>query len=409
MLQSIFFSMPLFVCGILSVELALSLLRWQSPARRWLLAWALTATVLYGGHLVFFHRLTAWLPLSDSLYVAANLAVYPLYLIYIYRLTRRRVPRWMVAVLAVPVVAGVVTGVLYGVMDAEETRTFVERYLYEGTTEGLRGVAMTQAVVHTVCKVLFAAGVLTTVGLGIRQIRRYNRLVESLYADTEHKTLEGVHVVLVLLVATSVVSIVANAIGRAWFADSVWLTAIPSAVFSALLFALGWQGLCQMFSIEDIAAEEEEGAATPLQHSGQPAMGLEPSGRTAGVATVLPHGETAAEATKGVLPSAGLPPLPSHLRPRLERLMREERIFTQPDLKLDDLANMLGTNRTYLLRCMKEEMGMSFSEYINRHRIAYARRLHEENPKLLKSEVAQMVGYSSMSSFYRNLHSYDGA
>ena len=393
--------MPLFVCGILSLELALSLRRWQSPARRWLLAWALTATVLYGGHLVFFHRLRAWLPLSDSLYVAANLAVYPLYLIYIYRLTRRRVPRWMVAVLAVPVAAGVVTGVLYGAMDVEETRVFVEQYLYGGTTEGLRGVAWMQAVVHTVCKVLFAMGVLTTVGLGIRQIRRYNRLVESLYADTEHKTLEGVHVVLVLLVATSVASIVANAIGRAWFADSMWLTAIPSAVFSALLFALGWQGLCQMFSIEDIAAEEEEGAATPLQHS--------ETAEAVGTATVLPHSETAAEAAKGVQPSAGLPPLPSHLRPRLERLMQEERIFTQPDLKLDDLATMLGTNRTYLLRCMKEEMGMSFSEYINRHRIAYARRLHEENPKLLKSEVAQMVGYSSMSSFYRNLHSYEGA
>ena len=78
----------------------------------------------------------------------------------------------------------------------------------------------------------------------------------------------------------------------------------------------------------------------------------------------------------------------------------------QPDLKLDDLARQLGTNRTYLLRAIKQDLKMTFSEYINRQRISYATTLMAHHPDWSKAEIANRVGYSSLSTFYRNLSEF---
>ena len=48
------------------------------------------------------------------------------------------------------------------------------------------------AVVHHAGKVLFAVGVVVTLWVGTRRVRRYNRLVDSLYADTDNRRLRGV-------------------------------------------------------------------------------------------------------------------------------------------------------------------------------------------------------------------------
>ena len=93
---------------------------------------------------------------------------------------------------------------------------------------------------------------------------------------------------------------------------------------------------------------------------------------------------------------------------RLRALVEGEQRFLQPDLKLDDLARQLGTNRTYLLRAIKVDLGMSFSEYINRQRIRYACALMAQHPNWNKADIASRVGYSSLSTFYRNLHEFGG-
>jgi YesN/AraC family two-component response regulator len=51
---------------------------------------------------------------------------------------------------------------------------------------------------------------------------------------------------------------------------------------------------------------------------------------------------------------------------------------------------------------------MTFTEYINRQRIAYAKKLMQQNPTLGRAEIAERSGYVSVSSFYRNLKEYGG-
>ena len=87
----IFTVMPMFVCLFWTTLLALDLLTGKRSRNRLLLTiFMLTATVLYFGHCAFFNHNTPIIPLTDTLYSIANLAVYPLYYLYICALTLRR-------------------------------------------------------------------------------------------------------------------------------------------------------------------------------------------------------------------------------------------------------------------------------------------------------------------------------
>ena len=89
------------------------------------------------------------------------------------------------------------------------------------------------------------------------------------------------------------------------------------------------------------------------------------------------------------------------------QLIEGEHLYLQYDLKLDDVATRLGTNRTYLIYALNEGKKMTFKEYINRLRIAYAQKLLSESPDMPKSEVASLCGYNTPSSFYRNWKKYE--
>jgi len=91
----------------------------------------------------------------------------------------------------------------------------------------------------------------------------------------------------------------------------------------------------------------------------------------------------------------------------LERLMNDQKVFLEPDLNLIDLAQRLGTNRTYLSIAVRQYSGKSFSDYVNFSRIMYAQEL------LLKGESLKNVeyscGYISSSTFYRQFQKIAGS
>ena len=59
----------------------------------------------------------------------------------------------------------------------------------------------------------------------------------------------------------------------------------------------------------------------------------------------------------------------------LERIMREEKIYKDNFITKDKVAEILGTNRTYLSRIINEQSKLSFTHYVNRFRIEEAIRL----------------------------------
>ncbi|MBY5933986.1 helix-turn-helix transcriptional regulator [Tateyamaria omphalii] len=84
---------------------------------------------------------------------------------------------------------------------------------------------------------------------------------------------------------------------------------------------------------------------------------------------------------------------------KIEALMRDERLFLEPDLSLWDLANRIGVTTHYASQALNEKIGVRFFDYVNRWRIHDATdRLRDTDATIL--EITYDVGFNSRSSFY---------
>ena len=368
MILNLAISLPLITCALFSMLILLEWYNRQLREQHTLFAFMLTATLLYVGHYIYFHRAVDLLPLSDILYVSANLTVYPLYLIYIIRLTSKwKSVYWLM--LLPGLLAIMATGTGYIFMTDEEDRMFVHNYLYHNSQTGLTDMALFQAYIRQFCKLVFAIEVIATVVIGSMMIRRYDRMVDEFYADTDDKSMRNIQSILYLVLTIAVLSFIVNIIGRARFTDHEIILTTTSLMFSALLFAIGYEGLHRHFSIIDMRTNKEQ----------------------------VSNDDSAA------LKDA----VNRSMTERIIALVENDKIYLQPDLKLDDLAQMMHTNRTYIYQAVNQQMGISFNEFINRYRIAHAKRLMASDPTLSMNDVALLSGFASLSSFYRNMKKYN--
>jgi len=80
-------------------------------------------------------------------------------------------------------------------------------------------------------------------------------------------------------------------------------------------------------------------------------------------------------------------------------------VFYNKDITLDDVAQKLKLSPKQTARLIVESTGNSFRQEIPRLRIEAAQHLMESEDLTLE-EVAELVGYSSYSSFWKAYHRY---
>lgn len=375
MIKIILTTIPMLVCAMMTVQLMLEQRRRKSSVLGWLIAWCVAATLLYIGHFAYFNHIAHWMPLTTTVYIAMNISVYPLYLLYISELTDVRPlsmhPLALICLLGPALIVVVACGTLFMQMDVQETESFFRTFLYEGSFSSQKGTALMLAIILTICRFIFVFQVIAVAIVGTLKVKKYHHTLSLYYADTEDKEAYGLTTLLYLVVATSFLSAIFNFIGRQLFLDTDWL-ALPSLVFSALLFAIGWIGMNQRFSIHDIPInllDADEATAT-TKHDAQQ--------QTADWKLYI----------------------------RFDEQVRSEKLYLEHDLRLETVTKKLGTNRTYLLNALNNCRHITFKEYINRLRIEYAEQLMEAHPEISKVDIAIKAGYNNSSSFYRNFKQY---
>ncbi len=346
MLYSVSSVLPFAVCLMWTVSLGLDMLIYKRTEmqRRALFVLAAVCALLYLCHAAHF-LLNPGFSIWDCIYTFCTLAVYPLFYWHICTLTQERPDRRGLLILLLPSAAASIWALAAFVVGGQG-----------GTVRLVTGLAVPLEVL-AVCV------------LGMRRLMEFKYKVENFYADVEGKTLVTVQALLVVFVVISMASAVASLIGRDAFFDSK-LLALPSFLFSALLFTLFY--LCSRigFSVADIPAE-------PASQNVQ---------------------EPAAES-------------PDLLFARIEALMEQKQIFRNQGLKITDVAAAVGSNRTYVSNSINRCAGKSFSDYVHFYRIRYAKVLmllgREGEPETLEA-VAEKAGYQSGNSFYRAFVKFEG-
>lgn len=140
-----------------------------------------------------------------------------------------------------------------------------------------------------------------------------------------------------------------------------------------MLFTLvGWSVVCYFINEQDIVIKEVMDTCT--QDGGQPPVAEE----------------------ECVEPS----PVASDMERRLQAVFDDEKIYLDPKLRLTDLAQRIGTNRTYLSQYFNQSAAHSFYAYVNEYRVECAKRLLRDTGYTL-DVVASMSGFNSLSTFRR--------
>ena len=372
MITLLFSSLPMFACGFWAVLIGCTLyFDGRNRGYLMLLLFMLMASLLYAGHCAFLNHFYSDMPVLDSLYSFANLAVYPLFYVYIVSMTSPESQlshTWLYFIPAA--VIGIMVSAIYIMMPPQELDSFVRIISYNEDFGSGTGLCKMMGYTRLAAKVVFAIEVVAVLIAGSRKIIAYNKSIEDYYADTEGKKLTAFQWYMYLFTACSLASIIFNFIGRHRFDSSAWMMAIPSLLFSTLLFGLGFIGFRQSFTIDHFEQEEFADEIIP---------------------------ETA-HASKQEKP----------LIERIEEVVIKRQLYLRHNLKISDVAAELCTNRLYVSTAINEEMGITFSDYINRKRVNYAIHLMRTNPQMTIYEIADLSGFSSDKSFYRNCKNITG-
>ena len=372
MISLIFSSLPMFACGFWAILIGCTLyFDGRNRGYLMLLLFMVMATLLYAGHCAFLNHFYSDMPVLDSLYSFANLAVSPLFYIYIVSITSPESQLRHTWLYFIPsAVIGIMVSAIYIMMPPQELDSFVRIISYNEDFGSGTGLCKMMGYTRLAAKAVFAIEVVAVLIAGSLKITAYNKSIEAYYADTEGKKLTAFQWYMYLFTACSLASIIFNFIGRSRFDSSAWMMAIPSLLFSSLLFGLGFIGFRQSFTIDHF--EQEESADE-----------------------IIPESASASKQEKPLIE-------------RIEEVVTKRQLYLRHNLKISDVAAELCTNRLYVSTAINEEMGISFSDYINRKRVNYAIHLMSINPQLTIYEIADLSGFSSDKSFYRNFNNITG-
>ena len=96
------------------------------------------------------------------------------------------------------------------------------------------------------------------------------------------------------------------------------------------------------------------------------------------------------------------------LMQRICDLMEQQQPYLQSDLKLNDVAAMLNTNRNIVSNCINSQRACSFSQFVGTYRVEYAKQLMRRQKDVKIAEVWMQSGFTNETSFFRTFKSVTG-
>ena len=240
MIRYIITSLPMLVCLFWSVRLWIDWLEQRSMAKWRLLVFSVVTTVLYAGHFAYFNSMEAILPYTETLYSMANLAVFPLYYLYLLEVTEEKWNRhWQMTLMIPSLLIGMMRGGCYAFVSDAERPHFI-------------------FIARMMAKIIFGIQVVCVLIKGYERVKKFDEMVENYYSNTENRTLRNTQIIIIFLVITSIISFLANVIGKEAFVDSLALVSIPCVVFAIILFMLLRAGHKLNFTIHELMEEAAE-------------------------------------------------------------------------------------------------------------------------------------------------------
>ena len=90
----------------------------------------------------------------------------------------------------------------------------------------------------------------------------------------------------------------------------------------------------------------------------------------------------------------------NELMPRITQLMEMQQLYLNPELKVTDVADALGTHRNAISACINAQ-GSTFNQFVNDYRLQHAKKLLCEASDMKISTVGLESGFANERTFFR--------
>jgi AraC-like DNA-binding protein len=372
--------MPLFVVFFWLILFLLNNQTRDLP-KRFLTVFLVVVFINYLGHQIYFTHNYVIYKVFDGIWVFTSLSVYPIYYYYLRLLTVDKRIQFKWSWILLPAISlSIFTAIIYLLMNPNEIDRFIQEILYHNreVQDEYNSLIQLQIFRINLFKIVFVIEVLLTLIFGLRLIADFNKKIRAIYSNIDNKEIPNVRMLLFFLVLTAVISGVSNLIGKDFFIDYPYMLVLPSIAHSIALFGICYVGYNQNFTISNLEEDQFIGEHEDI------------------------HEESKAESMVGLEFD--------RLYLRIKELFEKEKLFKDSELKMNDLALRLGTNRTYVSRLIHERTNKSFCDFVNDYRVIHAEELLSSPNEFSLSieKVAFESGFSGISSFYRAIVKKNG-
>lgn len=313
--------------------------------------------ILFVGHFLSFNEYWNAFKYYDFIFLASLLAFYPLYYLYIYSAFNFKIVpvKWLyhfIPSILIAVLMFIITTAsswesyliymnnnLYNT-ELIDTKSKILAYLYKGS----RGFHMIQIIVYNFLTIRFILKAKTSMNDSFSNLDTYQ--LRYFYIAT-----------ISFILLMSIPGFYVTYIGRTPLNTNGMLLFYVCLLFTFLYLILTIIGLIQVPSTESIDTE-------------------------------LENNEIQNQELKDV-------------EKKLKKYFSKEKPWLNPNLNIWDVAQEIGTNRSYISKVVNENIGCNFNKFVNNYRIKEAKKILLKKPEIPITEISELSGFGSLNSFIR--------
>lgn len=231
-------------------------------------------------------------------------------------------------------------------------------------------------VVSQLIRFVFIVQVIFIMLASSKLLKRYSDIAEQYYSDVDDGKNRNVKFINTSMIVAGLSSIVLAALSRYYFLNETVLIGIASFIFSSLLFMIGYMGFKQKSADTQLSLVGANISDTSFNTS------------------VLK--EFTNEMANNVLIS------------KIVELFENQKLYLNDDLTIVDLANIMGTNRTYISQVINQKYNQNFCSFVNNFRIEEVKRVILSDPTSSNQDLAEKCGFTSPDTLKRVVKNITG-
>ncbi len=359
MLKHILLLTPIYVTLFWSITLNTDSRKFSTP-RLFLGKFMIFTVIIYISHFLYFEPYPDLYILIDPVYQLASLIVFPMYYIYFRLLTvdakfdLKIHYKYLLAPFSLFVLYCL--GLLF--TPANEYREWIYNRDYTSATPGIQYFR----IIYLLIRITFLIQVVASVAGNFFLIRKHGKKAEQFYSDIFDSSTKQVKILNSSMIITGAASLVLSALGRDFFEEEITGIAIASVVFSTMLFIIGRLG-------------DKQKSLNPTYEYNNLLDNNFVSEISAGAQNIILE--------------------------KILILFNEHKVYLDSKLTIQDIAQSVGTNRTYISSIINQRFNLNFCTFVNNFRVTELEKVIIEHPEYTNQSYAETCGFGSVDSLKR--------